>query len=235
MTPGREDIRAWQEILSFIGADPGPVDGVWGEQTRRGTLDALAMARGAIPQPMRTSPEGVFALAMHEGIVPGPYLDSVGVWTYGIGHTAAAGAPDPARMRRGMPPPDGLNDAIMDAVRQFRNDLAKYEADVQAELPGIAQHEFDAAVSFHYNTGAIKRANWVKSLKSGDRRNAAAEIMNWVKPPEILERRTAERDMLSLGVYPSGRVTVWNVTETGKVIWKPAREISKAQLMEMMA
>ena len=39
------------------------------------------------------SPRGIVALASHEGLVPGPYQDSVGVWTYGIGHTAAAGKP----------------------------------------------------------------------------------------------------------------------------------------------
>ena len=41
---------------------------------------------------MKTSDAGIFALALHEGIVPGPYRDSVGVWTYGIGHTLGAGA-----------------------------------------------------------------------------------------------------------------------------------------------
>ena len=35
--------------------------------------------------------------------MPGPYLDVKGVWTFGIGHTAAAGAPDPATLPRGMP------------------------------------------------------------------------------------------------------------------------------------
>jgi hypothetical protein len=36
---------------------------------------------------MRVSPQGIAELASHEGIVPYPYLDSVGVWTLGIGHT----------------------------------------------------------------------------------------------------------------------------------------------------
>ena len=41
---------------------------------------------------MKTSDAGLFALALHEGIVPAPYKDSVGVLTYGIGHTLGAGS-----------------------------------------------------------------------------------------------------------------------------------------------
>ena len=52
---------------------------------------------------MKTSDKGIAALMQHEGIVPGPYFDSKGVQTYGIGHTKAAGAPDPANMPAGMP------------------------------------------------------------------------------------------------------------------------------------
>ena len=40
---------------------------------------------------MRTSDRGLLALIRHEGVVPGPYLDVKGVWTFGIGHTAARG------------------------------------------------------------------------------------------------------------------------------------------------
>ena len=52
---------------------------------------------------MNMTDRGLLALARHEGIVPAPYLDVKRVWTFGVGHTAAAGAPDPARMPRGMP------------------------------------------------------------------------------------------------------------------------------------
>ena len=46
---------------------------------------------------MTVSRRGVLEIAEHEGIVLGPYRDSAGVWTYGVGHTAGAGA---ARSRR---------------------------------------------------------------------------------------------------------------------------------------
>jgi lysozyme len=42
---------------------------------------------------MHTTDRGLLALIRHEGVVPGPYLDVKDVWTFGIGHTAAAGPP----------------------------------------------------------------------------------------------------------------------------------------------
>jgi lysozyme len=100
---------------------------------------------------MRTSDRGLLALIRHEGVVPGPYLDVKGVWTFGIGHTAAAGPPDPGLMPRGMPA--DLDAGIREAFRVFRVDLARYEAEVlgAVKVP-LTQHEFDALVSFHYNT-----------------------------------------------------------------------------------
>jgi len=73
------------------------------------------------------------------------------IWTFGIGHTAAAGAPDPAKLPRGMPA--DLEAGIREAFRLYRTDLAAYEAEVRraVKVP-LAAHEFDALVSFHYNT-----------------------------------------------------------------------------------
>jgi lysozyme len=182
---------------------------------------------------VRTSDAGIYALALHEGIVPGPYKDSVGVWTYGIGHTAGAGAPDPAKMARGMP--DNLDAALADVFTTFRRDLPKYEAGVIRALKvPVTQSQFDALVSFHYNTGAIAKASFVKKLNAGDVAGAARGMMDWRKPPEIIPRREAERDLFAKGVYPSGQVTVWGVTVTGSVIWKPQRRLNMAQVMALL-
>ena len=107
---------------------------------------------------MQMTERGLLALAGHEGVVPAPYRDSTGTWTFGIGHTAAAGPPDPAEMPRGMPA--DLDAGIVEAFRVFRADLARYEAEVLAAVTvPLAPHEFDALVSFHYNTGGIARAS----------------------------------------------------------------------------
>lgn len=182
---------------------------------------------------MKLSDDGLYALAVHEGIVPAPYLDSVGVWTYGIGHTAAAGSPDPAKMPRGMP--SDIDATIADVFSTFRRDVAKYEAAVNSAVTvQLAQHQFDALVSFHYNTGAIGRASLVKKLNAGDYVGATNGLMDWKKPPEIIERRKAERDLFAHGKYPSGKVTVWGATADGRVIWKPQAQIGKAQFKAMI-
>lgn len=182
---------------------------------------------------MQTSMKGVAALAAHEGLVPAPYRDSVGVLTVYIGHTEAAGSPDPASMPMAMP--DDLDEAIARAFEVFRADLAKYEVAVSRAITvPVTQHEFDAAVSFHYNTGAIHRATWVKSLNAGNRAAAAAQIMNWTKPPEITPRRQAEQALFADGVYPDDHVVVWKTDGKGNVIWKPARTLSPDEVAALM-
>ena len=182
---------------------------------------------------MKTSDAGLFALALHEGIVPAPYRDSVGVWTYGIGHTLGAGYPDPEKMLRGMP--SSLDAALRDVFDLFRRDVAKYEAAVnRAVKVPVTQAQFDALVSFHYNTGAIGRASLVKRLNAGDVAGAAAGFMAWKKPPEIIPRRKAEQELFAKGVYPGGQVTVWQVSNSGRVIWKPARRLNKDQVLALL-
>ena len=118
---------------------------------------------------MKTSPKGLAEIAAHEGIVQMPYRDSVGVWTFGVGHTKWAGSPDPAKMPKGVAQPMG------DVAALFAKDIAKYEAGVNKALKGkkVKQHEYDAAVSFHYNTGGIARASWVKYWLQGNKKEAA--------------------------------------------------------------
>ncbi len=182
---------------------------------------------------MKTSDAGIYALALHEGIVPAPYKDSVGVWTYGIGHTAGAGAPDPAKMGRGMPA--NLDAALRDVFDTFRRDLPKYEAGVnRAVRVSISQAQFDALVSFHYNTGAIGKASFVKKLNAGDVAGAAKGIMAWNKPAEIIPRRKEEQKLFATGTYPGGLVTVWQVDGNGGVIWKPAKRLNMPQVMDLL-
>lgn len=182
---------------------------------------------------MKVSDKGIAALIAHEGIVPGPYKDSVGVWTFGIGHTAAAGRPDPVQMPRGMPA--DLDAALVHVFDVFRDDLVKYETEVARALKvPVSQNEFDALVSFHYNTGAIGRASLVKALNAGDRAGAARGFMSWVKPKEIIERRRSELKLFRDGVYPELKATVWRVDANGRVIWKPVKTLTMAQMLQMM-
>jgi lysozyme len=184
---------------------------------------------------MQMTDRGLLALVRHEGIVPGPYLDVAGVWTFGIGHTAAAGAPDPARMPRGMPA--NLEAGIREAFRIFRADLATYEAAVRhAVRVSLAPHEFDALVSFHYNTGGIARAALTKALNAGNRAAAADGFMGWLKPAAIRPRREAERDLFAKGRYPAGTIPVWAVDRNGRVDFsRPIRRLTETEALALLA
>lgn len=78
-------------------------------------------------------------------------------------------------------------------------DLARYGADVARALGDAptSQRQFDALVSFHYNTGAIARATLTKLHKAGDHAGAAAEFGKWVhaggrRLAGLVRRREAE-------------------------------------------
>ena len=183
---------------------------------------------------MQTTDRGLLALIRHEGVVPGPYLDEKDVWTFGIGHTAAAGPPDPARMPRGMPA--DLETGIREAFRVFRTDLAAYEAEVlRAVKVSLAPHEFDALVSFHYNTGGIAKAALTRHLNAGNRVAAAAAFMGWLKPAAIRSRREAERDLFARGIYPTGTIPVWSVDRSGRVDFlRLIRRLSEAEALALL-
>lgn len=166
---------------------------------------------------MKLSDCGLLEIAEHEGIVPAPYRDSVGVWTFGVGHTAAAGGLDPAQMARGMPA--NLDGAIEEALRLFRVDVAKYERRVNDAIKvPFQQHQFDALVSFDFNTGGINRARLTAAINAGDPQ-AARHFMGWLRPPEIRKRRTAEMRLFETGDYDANGSTIpiWKVDDAGRL------------------
>jgi lysozyme len=160
---------------------------------------------------------GLIEIAEHEGIVPAPYLDSVGVWTWGIGHTAAAGGPDPATMDRAMP--QDIDAAVMAAIERFAVDVKGYEARVnEAIRVPLAQHQFDALVSFDFNTGGIHRAKLTAAINAGER-DAARHFMGWLRPPEIRKRRTAEMTLFRTGDYAANgdTIPIWRTDGKGRL------------------
>ena len=82
---------------------------------------------------------------------------------------------------------------------RLEHDLARYAAQVEAVLDGCptTQNQFDALVSFHYNTGAIATATLTRKHKAGDYAGAAREFDRWCnaggrKMPGLVRRRAAE-------------------------------------------
>lgn len=146
---------------------------------------------------MKTSEAGVAFIAAHEGIVTRAYRDAAGVWTIGIGHTAAAGAPVPKA---------GMTITRAEAFAILAADLPKYERRVDAALAAVQQHVFDGAVSFDFNTGAIHRASWVAAFRTGDMAEMRKGLTLWTKAGGrvlrgLERRRAAEADLIADGWY----------------------------------
>lgn len=132
--------------------------------------------------------------------------------------------------------PADLDAGIREALRLFRADLAGYEAEVlRAVTVPLEPHEFDALVSFHYNTGAIARAALTRHLNAGDRKAAGAAFMNWLRPASLRSRREAERDLFLHGRYPEGPIPVWAADADGRVDFsRPVRRLEEPQALALL-
>lgn len=92
---------------------------------------------------------------------------------------------------------------------RFVDDLRRiYEPQVLKALGGAikatSQAQFDALVSFHYNTGAIARATLTRKHKAGDYAGAAAEFLRWNKAGGRVMRGLTRRREAEAAMYRSG-------------------------------
>ena len=85
-------------------------------------------------------------------------------------------------------------------------DLARFSAEVARALGDCptSQHQFDALVSFHYNTGAIARATLTRLHKAGRFDAARDEFGKWVhaggkRLNGLVRRRAAEASLYAGG------------------------------------
>ena len=189
---------------------------------------------------MNTSESGLFAIVRHEGIVPAPYIDAVGVWTFGVGHAETSGiAPNPREMPRGMPA--DMDAAIQQSFDLFRAKIKPFEDVVRAAVTvPLAQHEFDALVSLCFNIGpaALRRSSVVRHLNAGNRQAAADAFGAWNKGrvngelkalPGLTSRRAEEREMFLTARYPSGPVPIYEVNAQGR-LGKVIRRMTEAEV-----
>lgn len=66
------------------------------------------------------------------------------------------------------------DERLVDDLKRYAGDVARAIGDTPT-----SQAQFDAMVSFHYNTGAIARATLTKKHKARDYAGAAAEFARW--------------------------------------------------------
>lgn len=187
---------------------------------------------------MQLTSKGTLEIAEHEGIVLGPYRDSVGIWTVYVGHTAGAGGLIPATMPKENTRSWGegrVHEEILIALRVFDEDLGKYETRVRKALKvSVLPYQFDALVSFDLNTGGIFKALLTGAINSGEA-NASRHFMGWLRPPEIRKRREAEKLLFETGDYDANgdRIPIYDALGDGRIRYRTA--ISGKELAKLMA
>ena len=140
---------------------------------------------------MKMSRNGLDLLKDFEGLKLRAYLDPVGIWTVGYGHTSAAGPP---AVTPGLVITQGEADEIL------KRDMAQYEDGVRKYVKAaLTQGQFDALVDFAYNAGvgALDKSTLLKRVNAGKFDEVPAEFMKWTKGggrelPGLVRRRRAE-------------------------------------------
>ena len=164
---------------------------------------------------MNISPKVASEIAFHEGLVREAYRDSEGVLTWSFGITSASGH----KVERYLNNPATIERCVEVYVWLLDK---KYAPAVRKMFKGhnLTDAQFAAALSFHWNTGAIERATWVRKWLSGDVAGARSSFMAWSKPASIIGRRRAERDLFFDGDWSSdGKTTLYqNVSASGSPI-----------------
>jgi lysozyme len=118
---------------------------------------------------MKTSAAGRGLIEAFEGLFLDSYQDSVGVWTIGYGHTTAAGGP---------PVHQGMMISRKEADDLLSNDLARVEYHVgKCITVPLEQWEFDALVSFDFNTGALRSGTVDDKINAGNKITAMDTLL----------------------------------------------------------
>lgn len=149
-----------------------------------------------IPLTMKISPNGRKFIETWEGLSLKAYDDGTGVLTIGYGHTTAAGLP---RVYPGMTITQDQADAILAA------DLASVELDVNHHVSvPLNQNQFDALVSFDFNTGGLDRSSVLRDINSGHFSRVQHDLSLWCMGgghvmQGLVKRRHAEFVLFSTG------------------------------------
>ena len=122
---------------------------------------------------MKTSQRGLDLIKEFEGLYLQAYRCPAGVLTIGYGHTSVAGEPKVVA---------GMKITKQEAEDILRRDLAAVEADVGrlVKVP-LTQNQFDALVSFQFNTGGLGRSSALKRLNAGNYADVPAALLLWNK------------------------------------------------------
>lgn len=142
-------------------------------------------------------------IAVHEGYVPGVYVDPVGVLTACFGHTSP-------QLKLGMKMSED------ECLALLAKDLVKHNGQLLSAVSvPLSDYEHAAYLSFHYwaGSGNFRSSTLLKHLNAGRRVEACYELTNacgkfgcdgWVyakgiKLPGLVKRRADERELCLKG------------------------------------
>lgn len=175
---------------------------------------------------MQVSPKGLAQIAADEAVVLAAYYDAVGVLTWGIGHTANAGKPDPKAKGFAVPTPEKFEGELVAAIRVFEKDVQRYADRVTRVLGPLQQHELDGWVSFDFNTGGITQTSAARKWKAGDKAGAVRIMQQWNKGTVggkkvvlkgLVHRRSKEADLILNGTYAKVTIQIKETNGRGRV------------------
>ena len=133
-------------------------------------------------------------IAVHEGYVPGTYVDPVGIVTACFGHVNPT-------LKVGQKMSDD------ECLALLANDLVKHNSQLTAAVRvPLSDQEHAAYLSFHYNVGAgnFRSSTLLRHLNAGERIEACNQLSRWVfargvRLPGLVNRRAHERELCLQG------------------------------------
>ncbi len=135
----------------------------------------------------KTDVEGKEHLVAEEGLRLKSYLDTVGVWTIGVGNTFYE---DGTKVKKGeVITKERALSLMSNVLDMFEDNINKV-----VSFP-INQNQFNALVSFSYNigTGAFNKSTLLKLVNKGDIEGASNQFIVWTKQKELTKRRIREK------------------------------------------
>lgn len=171
-------------------------------------------------------------IVSHEAIVCEWYKDSEGIGTWAIGITDASGH----KVARYKDNPQSISKCLEVYLWLLET---KYLPDVLRAFGSrkLAEHELAAALSFHYNTGAILRTDWVKLVLAGKRSEARTFLQtHYLNGDDLKKRRLQEAALFFDGKWSNdGTTTVWQVKKPAYTPdWSRGRKIEIRSILQSM-
>lgn len=143
--------------------------------------------------------QGMHALIAREGSRSKMYRDSAGLPTIGVGHLLTQSELSSGKINIGgeiVRWHKGLSDKQITTLLDQDNEHAEHAVNEYVTVP-LADHQFDALVSFVFNigVGAFRRSTLLRLLNQGNYASVPAQLRRWIYAggrPILRNRRESE-------------------------------------------